>query len=217
MFSTVRKDLFFKKANLLFYKGIEEGKIIPFDDEFYNEMSKVLFNGIPISMHIKYLRPVSGLGKCFDRSLYMFFCFDDALLVRGNDKALELTYGKGHGGHGWIEIGDYVYDPTLLLRFDRDLYYKMYGITRVKKYTKDDYIRANGDYYDSVRNTKVEDYQIGGSKRVDLCISIPFVKGIADCSDDVDFKNDLSEYLELIQYDERQVYDELRESCAKLF
>lgn len=56
-----------------------------------------------------------------------------------------------------------------------------------------------------------------GSKRIDLCISIPFVKGIADCSDDVDFKNDLSEYLELIQYDERQVYDELRESCARLF
>lgn len=102
-------------------------------------MSHTYFNCIPISMHIRYLKPLTPPGKCYDRSLFMFFCFDDALLVRGYNKDLELSYGKKNAGHGWIEIGSYVYDPTLMMRFERDLYYKMYSPTNVHKVTKEDY------------------------------------------------------------------------------
>lgn len=153
---------------LLSDKGIAEGKIVPFDDGFYNKMSNTFFNCIPISMHIKYLKPIIGPGKCYDRSLFMFFCFDDALLVRGDNKDLELQFGKENAGHGWIEIDDYVYDPSLMMRFDRDLYYKIYSPTNVHKSTKDDYKKVNGSYYDDVKNTTVADFQFGGSKRTDL-------------------------------------------------
>lgn len=217
MFDNLKKGLYFSKMQLLFSKGIQEGKIVPFDDEFYEKMSHTFFNCIPISMHIKYLRPTIGPGKCYDRSLFMFFCFDDALLVRGDNKDLELRFGKENAGHGWIEIGDYVYDPSLLLRFDKDEYYKIFIPTNVSKTTKEEYQQVNGSYYDDVRNTSVSDFQLGGSKRTDLCVTIPLIRGIAECSTDATFKKELREYLELIQYDEQQVYEELVSKCDFTF
>lgn len=174
-------------------------------------MNNTYFNGIPISMHIKYLRApkTMGIGKCYDRSLYMFFCFDDALLVRGDNKDLELRFGKEKAGHGWIEIGDYVYDPTLLLRFDKETYYKIYNPTNVEKITKEEYRKINGSYYDMIRNTTISDFKSSGSKRVDLILTIPLVKAIAECSHNEKFINALDEYLSLIQYDEKQIYDEM--------
>lgn len=213
MFDNVKKGLYFSKMQLLFNKGIQEGKIVPFDDEFYEKMSHTFFNCIPISMHIRYLKPIMPPGKCYDRSLFMFFCFDDALLVRGDNKDLELRFGKENAGHGWIEMGDYVYDPSLMMRFERDLYYKIYNPTDVHKATKEDYQKVNGSYYDDVRNTSISDFQPGGSKRTDLCVSIPLVRGIAEYSTDERFKRELNEYLTLIQYDEKQVYDELVSKC----
>ena len=209
MFDNIKKGLYFSKMALLFNRGIKDGKIVPFDDEFYEKMSHTFFNCIPISMHIRYLKPVMPPGKCYDRSLFMFFCFDDALLVRGDNKDLELRFGKENAGHGWIEMDDYVYDPSLLMRFERDLYYKIYSPTDVHKATKEDYQKVNRSYYDDVRNTSISDFQPGGCKRTDLCVSIPLVRGAADYSTDEGFKKELNEYLELIQYDEKQVYDEL--------
>ena len=214
MFDNLKKELYFSKMKLLSVKGIKEGKIIPFDEEFYEKMSHTYFNCIPISMHIKYLRPLIPPGKCYDRSLFMFFCFDDALLVRGDSKDLELKYGKRKAGHGWIEIGNYVYDPTLMMRFERDLYYKMYSPTNVHKITKEDYQKVNGSYYDDVRNTSISDFQPGGSKRTELCVSIPLLRGIAEYSNDKRFKKELDEYLLLIQYDEKQIYEELTSKCV---
>ena len=141
------------------------------------------------------------------------FCFDDALLVRADNKDLELRFGKENAGHGWIKIGNYVYDPSLMMRFDRDLYYKIYNPTNVSKATKEDYIKVNGSYYDDVRNTKLEDFKLGGSKRTDLCVSIPLVRGIAEHSSDENLKKELDEYLTSIEYDEKQVYEELVLKC----
>ena len=213
MFDNLKKVLYFSKMQLLFNKGLAEGKIVPFDDEFYEKMSHTYFNCIPIYMHIKYLKPLFGPGKCYDRSLFMFFCFDDALLVRADNKDLELRFGKENAGHGWIEIGNYVYDPSLMMRFEKDLYYKIYSPTNISKATKEDYKKVNGSYYDDVRNTSIEDFKLGGKKRTDLCVSIPLVRGIAEHSSDENFKKELDAYLTSIQYDEKQVYEELVSKC----
>lgn len=213
MFDNLKKTLCFSKMQLLFNKGLAEGQIVPFDDEFYNKMSNTFFSCIPIYMHIKYLKPIAPPGKCYDRSLFMFFCFDDALLVCGDVKDLELRFGKENAGHGWIEIGNYVYDPSSTLRFDRDLYYKIYSPTNVSKATKEDYIKVNGSYYDDVKNTTIEDFKLGGSKRTDLCVTIPLVRGIAEYSSDENFKKELEEYLTIIEYDEKQIYEELVSKC----
>ena len=87
-------------------------------------MSDTIIACLPVSLYIKHSKHLFPIGTCYDRSLYMFLALDDALLVRGNNKDLEYNYGKGHGGHGWIERGNYVYDPSLMLKFDRDTYYE---------------------------------------------------------------------------------------------
>lgn len=215
MFDNIKKKLYFLKMDLLFYKGIKEGKIMPFDEEFYKKMSNKYIACIPISIRIKYLKPLLPPGQCIDRSLYMFICFDDALLVRADLKDLELAYGKNDAIHGWIEIGNYVYDPSLTLRFDKDLYYKIYSPTNIRKETKEDYKKVNSSFYDEVRSTTIEDFQPGGRKRTDLCLTIPFIKEIAELSNNDDFKKEVNEYLELIQYDEKQIQEELKTEFLK--
>ena len=55
----------------------------------------------------------------------------------------------------------------------------------------------------------LENLKIGGRKRTDLAVSIPLVRGIAEYSSDKNFKKELEEYLSLIEYDEKQVNDEI--------
>ena len=210
-----RSELFFIKADCSYVKGLLDGKIVPFDDSFYEQMSHTYTDsGIPVSMDIKYLRPTIPPGKCYDRSLNMFFCFDDALLVRGDLKALELKYASnGDAGHGWIEIGNNVYDPTHLMRFDKDLYYKMFGVSNVTKYNKEDYCQdqENKKYYDQIKNTTLADFQPNGRKRSHLLITIPLLKGIANNAKDPAFQKELDAYLTSINYDEQEIYHSLHE------
>lgn len=123
MIDNLKNKLYFNKAQLLFKNGLEDGSIVPFDDEFYEKMSHTYISCLPVSIDIKYFRPYGDeLGKCYDRSLSMFFCFENAVLVRGDRKDLELKYGKDNAGHGWIEMDGYCYDPSLLLRFKKETY-----------------------------------------------------------------------------------------------
>ena len=63
--------------------------VLPFDEEFYQKMNHTYIGCLPVSIHMKY-----GLNNCYDKSLYMFFCFKNAVLVRGDNKDLEYRYGK---------------------------------------------------------------------------------------------------------------------------
>lgn len=209
MFDNLKKLYYFNKRDLLIKQGLLNGSIVPFDKQLYEKMSHTYISCIPVSMHIKYLRPIITPGRCFDRSLYMFLCFDDALLVRGNNKELELLYGKEDAGHGWIEIDNYVYDPTLLLRFEKDAYYKIYSPTNVYKCSKDDYIKDNKSFYEQVKNVTLQDFKPNGRKRIDLCSIIPLLEEIVNASNNPDFKNDFNNYLQSINYDERQVVEEM--------
>ena len=209
MFTNLKKQLYFEKLQLLFNKGLKDGSIVPFDEEFYDAMSHTYIFDIPVSMEIKYLRPTMKPGKCYDRSLYMFFCFDDALLVRGDNKDLELKYGKDDAGHGWIEIGNYVYDPSLLLKFDKELFYEMYSPTNVVKYNKEDYIKENKDFYDEIKNTTLQDFRPNGKRRLELGMFIPLIRGIVENSNDTEFEKDFANYLDAISYDEKQIYEEM--------
>lgn len=218
MFDNLRKKLYFSKMLLLLEKGLEDGNIVPFDEAFYERMSCTYINCIPVSMHIKYLSSIIPPGKCCDRSLFMFLCFDEALLVRGNDKSLELRYGKERDGHGWIELGDYVYDPSLLLRFKKDVYYRIYCPTNVHKYNKDDYVSQNKDFYEEIKSTTLQDFKPNGRKRTDLCVMIPLLEALANNSNDPDFKRDVCYYLASIQYEEQQVLEEMNiafQKCLK--
>ena len=129
-----------------------------------------------------------------------FFFFDDALLVRGDEKNLELLYGKDNTGHGWIERDNYVYDPSSLMRFDKYLYYKIFQPTNISKKSIEQYCLIDDcrRLYEDIHQTIIEDYLPNGRKRIDLYSLMPLVEGIAEGNKE--FKNELEAYLALIQY-----------------
>lgn len=219
MFDNIKKKLYFTKADALLNEGIKKGKIVPFDDDFYKQLKKTIIYGLPVSMYIKYLKPILPPGKCYDRSLYMFLCFDDAVLVRADIKDLELKYGKEDAGHGWMELGNYVYDPTMLMRFDKDLYYKIHQPTNIDKSTKEEFCSHEEakKFYEDIRNTTIEDLKPYGRKRIDLSSVIPLIYGVAQGSNNSEFLSDLDEFLSLIEYDEEEINNELNEKFKKAY
>ena len=208
MLKDLLKDAYFNRLYTLYKKGLEEHKIIPFDNEFYEKMSNTYINTIPVSMHIKYLKPNDKEGKCFDRSLYMFYALDNVKLVRADNKDLEYRYGKNNSRHGWIEDDCFVYDPSLLSKIDKKLYYKMYMPQNIERTTKEEYLKndINKKTYNDIVNTKIEDFMKDGNKRSELLGTIPLIKELAFTDNDENFKKDLKKKLKKIDYNYNNIY-----------
>lgn len=204
----LRKKLYFTRLNILFNKGIKEGKITRFDEEMFEKMSNTIIACLPVSLYIKYSNHLFAQGTCYDRSLYMFLALDDALLVRGNNKDLEYNYGKGHEGHGWIEIGDYVYDPSLMLKFDKDTYYSIYGCSNVSKTDKKTYLSEHREFVDFHVSHDFDEFKPGGKRRLDLGILIIQIRALSQMLGDEQFTRDFNDYLTQIDYDEKQISEE---------
>ena len=117
--------IYCKYIEKMFKKGIRLGKVQPFDDAYYNELSHTIYCTIPVDFDIKHLLPKSGPKKCYDRSFKMFLAMENSVLVRGS---LEYFRMKGDDGvnHGWVEREDKVYDPTWTIKVDKDFYYKLF-------------------------------------------------------------------------------------------
>ena len=213
----LKKKLYFKRTEMLFDKAVMEGKITEFDQDIYDKMDGVIVACLPVSLYIKYSKYLFPEGTCYDRSLYMFLALDDALLVRGNNKDLEYNYGKNHAGHGWIEVGNYVYDPSLMLRFDKDIYYKLYCCSDVHKIDKVSYIEKHQDFIDENVSTDYEDFKPGGKKRLELGILVMQVKALSSFIGDEKFTKELNEYISFIEYDENQIKEEREKAMRKLF
>ena len=227
MFENLKKKLYYKKMSLLFEKGLQDGTITPFDEDFYKKMSNTYIGCLPVSMRIRYLNPSEmiekkligkeSLGQCYDRSLYMFFCFENAVLVRGNIKDLELKYGNDEAGHGWIEMDGYCYDPSLLLKFKKEVYYEIYMPYNISKLTIDEYKNcgdSNRKLYYDVINTTLDDFKSNGRKREELILIIPPLQKIAGKYNE-NLVKELNDYLQSIQYDEKQILNEINNSLQK--
>ena len=210
MFEKLKQNLYFSKLQLLLAQGEKKGEILPFEDELYDRLNEVYFNGIPLSIHLKFLKPTMPPGQCYDRSLWITMGFENAILVRGDIKSLELSCGKDSAGHGWVENDGWVYDPTSLLKFKKELYYKMFLPQNVHYYSCKEY--SSHEWYQDIINTSLEDLQPHGKKRPDLCVSIPLVQGIAEMSGNNDFINQLNNHLSLIDYDIVEVQQELNDA-----
>lgn len=216
MLEDLSKKLFFARFEILSKKAFREGKILEFDDEIFDEMSDTIIACLPVSLHIKHSRHTFPLGTCYDQSLYMFLALDDALLVRGNNKDLVYNYGKGHGGHGWIERGGYVYDPSLMLKFDKDTYYDLYGCSDVVKIDKTSYLKDNQDFVDEHVSHSLEDFKPGGKRRLELGLLIIQLRALSSMIGDQEFTKDLDDYLNSIEYDEVQIQREREAAIQKV-
>lgn len=208
MFDDIKKKLYFTKFNILFEKAWQKGKITRFDEKIFQKMSNTIIACFPVSFYIKHSNHMFAQGTCYDRSLYMFLALDDAILVRGNNKDLEYNYGKGHEGHGWVEVGNYVYDPSLMLKFDKDTYYTLYGCSNVSKIDKKTYLEQHEDFVDEHVSHDFDEFRPNGKRRLELGILIMQVRALSEMLGDESFANDLNSYLSLSEYDEKQIHDE---------
>ena len=215
-FDSLKKKLFFTRLNILFNKGLKEGKITRFDEEIFDKMSNTIIACLPVSLYIKYSNHLFAQGTCYDRSLYMFLALEDALLVRGNNKDLEYNYGKGHEGHGWIEIGDFVYDPSLMLKFDKDTYYSLYGCSNVIKTDKKTYLSEHKEFVDFHVSHDFDEFRPGGKRRLDLGILIIQIRALSQMLGDEKFTKDFNDYLTLIEYDEKQISEEREKAIQRI-
>lgn len=213
---SLKKKLYFTRLNILFNKGLKEGKITRFDEEIFDKMSNTIIACLPVSLYIKYSKYLFAQGTCYDRSLYMFLALDDALLVRGDNKNLEYNYGKGHEGHGWVEIGDYVYDPSLMLKFDKDTYYSIYGCSNVKKIDKQNYLLQHQDFVDEHVSSDYAEFKPNGKRRLELGILIFQIRVLSEMLGDEQFTKDFNDYLTLIDYDENQIREEREKAIQKI-
>ena len=213
----IKKKLFFLKLDKEIYKGLQNGTIKEFDDELYSELNKTIISTVPVDIHIKYLKPTLPPGKCYERSLYMFFALDNSILVRGDLKDLEYEYGKENAGHGWIEMNGYVYDPTSRLRFEKDVYYKLFQPSNVEKYNHEEYVNSsaeNRNYYERIKSTTRDTFRENGSERMSLAMTIPLLIGIAEHSEE--FSEALKVYLKEINYDEAEIFGEIEDEYDRL-
>lgn len=213
---SLKKKLYFTRLNILFNKGLKEGKITRFDEEIFDKMSNTIIACLPVSLYIKYSNHLFAQGTCYDRSLYMFLALNDALLVRGDNKDLEYNYGKGHEGHGWVEIGDYVYDPSLMLKFDKDTYYSIYGCSNVKKIDKQNYLLQHQDFVDEHVSTDYAEFKPNGKRRLELGVLIFQIRVLSEMLGDEQFTKDFNDYLTLIEYDENQIREEREKTIQKI-
>ena len=213
---SLKKKLYFTRLNILFNKGLKEGKITRFDEEIFDKMSNTIIACLPVSLYIKYSNHLFAQGTCYDRSLYMFLALNDALLVRGDNKDLEYNYGKGHEGHGWVEIGDYVYDPSLMLKFDKDTYYSIYGCSNVKKIDKQNYLLQHQDFVDEHVSTDYAEFKPNGKRRLELGVLIFQIRVLSEILGDEQFTKDFNDYLTLIEYDENQIREERENAIQKI-
>ena len=216
MFDDIKKKLYFTKFNILWNKAIKEGKITHFDDEIFQQMSNTVIACFPVSFYIKHSNHMFAQGTCYDRSLYMFLALDDAILVRGNNKDLEYNYGKGHEGHGWVEVGNYVYDPSLMVKFDKDTYYALYGCSNVSKIDKKTYLEQHKEFVDKHVSHDFDEFRPGGKRRLDLGILIIQIRALSQMLGDEKFTKDFNDYLTLIEYDEKQISEEREKTIQRI-
>lgn len=208
MFKSLKKDTYFKKLSALLKYYYSEGKITLFDEEIFKKMESTYICALPVALQIKYARYFFPEGSCYERSLYMFLALDDAILVRGDIKSLEYLYGKDDAGHGWIELGNFVYDSTVMLKFDKNIYYALYKCSNVEKINKEDYLKARRDFVKQSVSYDIKDFLPNGEKRMQLASIIEQLKNNTELMNDEHFIIDLENYLALTNYDEQEIKEE---------
>ena len=146
----------------------------------------------------------------------MFLALDNAFLVRGDTKSLEYRYGIEESGHGWVEIGNYVYDPSLMLKFDKDIYYSLYGCSNISKIDKHTYLSYHKEFVDSHVSHNFDEFKPNGNRRLELGVLIIQLRALSKMLGDEQFINDLNDYLSYVEYSEKQILDEKQDVIKRI-
>ncbi|HOP65971.1 MAG TPA: hypothetical protein PLX66_03030 [Bacilli bacterium] len=192
------------RRQLLTYWGLAFNLIQPFEEEVYRKLDKVIFGNIPASIKIKYLKPITPPGQCYERSWIITMAFDECLLVRGNSTDYAVFNGEKEAGHGWVEHNGWVYDPSDLLKYKTWLYYlilKPYDIIKTPKAE----IQTEEDYQHCIK---------GRIDKSGLAIIFPLIERIAKLKNNGELIEELALYLKNLGYNSIQ---ELQEEVEQIF
>ena len=110
-----------------------------------------------------------------------------------------------------------MYDPSLMLRFEKDTYYKLYGCSDVHKIDKATYAAKNQKFIDDNVCTDFNEFRPGGKKRLELGVLIMQIKSLCSFINDDKFTKELNEYLSFIEYDEEEIREEREKAIQKIF
>ena len=141
MVDEIRYNLFKKRYNLLFYYGVMHGLIKKYDDELLNNLSHIYLGGLKATILLLHLNLANG--HCYDRATLVTLGFQDddfqvvdslvdGLRLRPDliKKFKEGNLSENYGGHCFAERKDkdgkiWVYDTSVGLVFEKNLYYRM--------------------------------------------------------------------------------------------
>jgi len=197
---SLKKKLYQKKFRLLWADGEEKGFILPFEKEMYKALEDVVYAGTtPANMYLVHLKPIHPPMKCYDRSEVISMAFKDCHLVRGKLKLLELESGPDKAGHGWVEKGGWVYDPTYMMKFKRSLYYEMFGVSDVQKIHRNEL--EKDEYYQRCLAGHIE--------RLWLIMTIPILEERAAKEKNTKMMNELEIFKKKVNYDYKAIQNEL--------
>lgn len=137
----IKWQLHKQRYNILFYYGVTKGLIRPYDQSLIENLRHIYYGGIPASILLLHGKLTNGY--CYDRGplVVLGFADDDFKVVDADINSLRLNpqyideYRAGkssshYANHCFAEriLKDgtvWVYDTSLGLIFEKNLYYKM--------------------------------------------------------------------------------------------
>ena len=209
MLTKLKKQLFDVYKKTIINYGLDNKEIIPIEKEVFTKLKHFYVSGVPLSIHLR-MRPVLPPGRCYERRFYIALALDNAVVADGKIKSLESKTEKDRSGHGWVEKDGWVYDPTTLYKYKKELYYKIHRPYDLEYYYYDEY--SEYPFYKYLKETKLEDLKPNGKKRLFLISTIPVIQEIVRLSNNQEVIEELNEYLADIEYDYLEVQNELNEA-----
>lgn len=137
----IKWNLHLIKSDILFYYGIKNGLILPYDNRLIENLRNTYYGGLPASILL--LHSNLSNGHCYDRGTLITLGFeeDDFKVVNANINNLRLNpkyidqYRNGklsedYSNHCFAERTKndgtiWVYDTSIGLVFEKNLYYKI--------------------------------------------------------------------------------------------
>lgn len=215
MLTNLRKNLYFSALRIKIQRGLNNGTIVPFEQDLYDRLDNIYFCGATLSIWLKYLQPMYGMpGECEDRSLYIAAGLPNATIVKADLKNMEYKYGKSGSWHFFVLSDGWIYDSFYLYKFRKDVYFDIFKPRNVQNFESDEYKKSIS--YQEITGTSLEDLQSFNSKKMWFYMGLKGVMAIADVRNDENFKRELNDMLERINYDPKMFNEEFREDVSKL-
>lgn len=130
-----------KIAQEVMQKALEEGKVLPYEEELVVRLRELNYRGLPLSIILfsrEYCR-----GECYLMSMNISRAMDPFTLVHG-----DVNFIRENGeypNHSWVEKDGFVYDTTDGFKWDKELYYSLFQ-PKVREVYDEISVRDYDDY-----------------------------------------------------------------------